>query len=50
MLLVQPPIVFWVDENLRNIWISGTPFLYSYLATVYFVQIGVLIWALWKKV
>ena len=50
MALVQPPIVFWVDTHLGSGWVLGMPFLYVYLGAVYFLLIGVLLWALRKAV
>ena len=50
MLCSQPPIVFWIDKEFKDTWFLGLPFLYGYLAFVYFVQIGILIWTLRKKV
>lgn len=50
MALVQPPIVFWVDERLGPRWLLGLPFLYVYLGVVYVALIGVLIYAALRKV
>jgi hypothetical protein len=50
MALVQPPIVFWVDTHLGSGWVLGMPFLYVYLGAVYFLLIGVLIWAVRRAV
>ena len=50
MALVQPPIVFWVDTHLGSGWVLGMPFLYVYLGAVYFLLIGVLLWALRRAV
>ncbi|MCH7933268.1 MAG: hypothetical protein IIC36_04660 [Gemmatimonadetes bacterium] len=50
MALVQPPIVFWVDTHLGSGWVLGMPFLYVYLGAVYFLLIGVLIWAVLRAV
>ena len=50
MALAQPPIVFWVDRRFEGTWVLGQPLLYVYLGVIYFALIGVLLWALWKKV
>ncbi len=50
MALVQPPIVFWVDTHLGSRWVLGMPFLYVYLGAVYFLLIGVLLWAVRRAV
>ncbi len=50
MALAQPPIVHWVDASFGGGWLLGMPFLYIYLGAIYFALIGVLLWALRKKV
>jgi len=50
MALVQPPIAFWVEARFASAWVLGMPFFYVYLGTVYFALIGVLLWALHKRV
>jgi hypothetical protein len=50
MALAQPPIVFWVDTRFQGAWVLGLPFLYFYLGVIYFFLIGVLLWALRKRV
>ena len=50
MALAQPPIVFWVDGYFERTSVLGLPFLYIYLGVIYFALIGVLLWALRKKV
>ncbi len=50
MALAQPPIVFWVDRYFEGTSVLGLPFLYVYLGAIYFALIGVLLWALRKKV
>jgi len=50
MALAQPPIVFWVDTHFGGEWVLGLPFLYVYLGVIYFSLIGVLLWALRKRV
>ena len=50
MVLVQPPLVFWVDTRFGSAWVLGMPFLYVYLGAVYFALIGVLLWAVWRRV
>jgi hypothetical protein len=50
MVLVQPPIVFWIEERFRSAWLLGLPFFYVYLGFVYFAMIAVLIWTVRRKV
>jgi hypothetical protein len=50
MALAQPPIVYWVDVRFSGVWALGLPFLYVYLGVIYFALIGVLLWALRKRV
>ena len=50
IILSQPPVVFMIDEKFQGDWLLGFPFLYSYLTIIYFSQIGILIWALRRKV
>jgi len=45
MALVQPPLVFMADERMASAWVLGMPAFYVYLGVVYFLMIGVLIWA-----
>lgn len=49
MLLCQPPIVHGLMNRIEP-WILGMPFLFAYLLAVYFLGIGVLVWALRKGV
>lgn len=50
MALVQPPIAFWVEARFASVWVLGLPFFYAYLGAVYFALIGVLLWALRRRV
>ena len=50
MALAQPPIVFWVDRRFAGAWLLGLPVLCVYLSVIYFALIGVLLWALRKRV
>ncbi|MBT8396558.1 MAG: hypothetical protein KJN92_06315 [Gemmatimonadetes bacterium] len=46
--LVEPPFVHsWA--NRIEPWVLGFPFLYTYLLVIYCALIGVLIWALRRK-
>jgi hypothetical protein len=46
--LVEPPFVHsWA--NRIEPWLLGFPFLYTYLLVIYAALIGVLIWALRRK-
>ena len=47
-LLAEPPIVHGVANRVEP-WVLGLPFLYTYLLVVYSGLIGVLIWALRKR-
>ncbi len=47
--LAQPPIVHGLADRVEP-WILGTPFLFAYLLVVYSAAIGVLVWALRKKI
>jgi hypothetical protein len=47
--LCQPPIVHGVVNRVEP-WIGGLPFLYAWLLGVYVAMIGVLVWALRKRV
>lgn len=46
--LVEPPVVHTLANRVEP-WILGVPFLYAYLLLLYFLLIGVLIWALRRK-
>ncbi len=46
--LVEPPFVHSF-ANRTEPWILGFPFLYTYLLVIYSALIGVLIWALRRK-
>ena len=48
LALAEPPIVHSLANRLEP-WILGLPFLYAYLMAVYFALIGVLIWALRRR-
>lgn len=48
-ILVEPPVVYSL-ANRTEPWVLGVPFLYFYLLVVYFVLIGILIWALRRGV
>lgn len=48
MVLVEPPVVHTVANRIEP-WVLGVPFLYAYLLVCYTLLIGVLIWALWRK-
>ena len=50
MALAQPPIVFRVARYFETSFVLGLPVLYVYLGAVYFSMIGVLLWALRKRV
>ena len=46
--LVEPPFVHsWANRT--EPWVLGFPFLYTYLLVIYSALIGVLIWALRRK-
>jgi hypothetical protein len=47
--LVEPPFVHSF-ANRTEPWLLGLPFLYVYLLVLYTALIGVLIWALRKKI
>jgi len=47
-LLVEPPLLFLL-ANRTDPWILGVPFLYAYLFLVYAALIGVLLWALKRR-
>ena len=47
-LMAEPPIVHTLANRIEP-WILGFPFLYSYLLLVYLALIGVLIWALMRR-
>lgn len=49
MVLVEPPVVHTLANRIEP-WVLGVPFLYAYLMVMYFLLIGVLIWALWRKI
>lgn len=40
----QPPLVFWIANRIEP-RIFGAPFIYAYLLVIYFLLIGVLLWA-----
>ena len=46
--LTQPPVVYLVANRVEP-WVLGLPFLYSYLLVLYFALIGVLIWAVRRR-
>lgn len=46
--LVEPPFVHGVANRIEP-WLLGFPFLYTYLLLIYTVLIGVLIWALRRR-
>jgi len=46
--LSQPPMVHGVADRVEP-WILGTPFLFAYLLVVYSAAIGVLVWAMRKR-
>lgn len=46
--LAQPPMVHAAADRVEP-WILGTPFLFAYLLAAYSATIGVLLWALKKK-
>ena len=46
--LVEPPFVNGV-ANRTEPWLLGFPFLYTYLLVIYVALIGVLIWALRRR-
>jgi hypothetical protein len=46
--LVEPPFVNSVANRIEP-WLLGFPFLYTYLLIVYSALIGVLLWALRRK-
>jgi len=47
--LVEPPFVHGIANRVEP-WLLGFPFLYTYLLGIYVVLIGVLIWALRRRV
>lgn len=48
MWLVEPPVVHTLANRVEP-WILGVPFLYAYLLVLYSLLIGVLLWALRRK-
>jgi len=46
--LVEPPFVTGVANRIEP-WLLGFPFLYSYLLLIYAAIIGVLVWALRRR-
>ena len=46
--LVEPPFVNGVANRIEP-WLLGFPFLYTYLLVVYSALIGVLVWALIRR-
>ncbi len=50
MALAQPPLAFWVERSIAGMSVLGLPAFYVYLGGIYFSLIGVLLWALWKRV
>ena len=46
--LVEPPFVHSVANRIEP-WLLGFPFLYTYLLVIYTALIGVLIWALRRR-
>ncbi len=46
--LVEPPFVHGVANRVEP-WLLGFPFLYTYLLVIYVALIGVLIWALRRR-
>ena len=48
LALAEPPIVHTLANRIEP-WILGLPFLYAYLLAVYSALIGVLIWALRRR-
>jgi len=49
MVLVEPPVVHTLANRIEP-WILGVPFLYAYLLVGYSLLIGVLLWAMWRKI
>ena len=43
-LFAEPPLVYWIGNRIEP-FILGMPFLFAYLGLIYFVLIGILIWA-----
>ena len=48
MVLVEPPVVHTLANRIEP-WILGVPFLYAYLLVAYSLLIGVLLWAMRRK-
>jgi len=46
--MVEPPFVHGVANRVEP-WLLGFPFLYTYLLVIYTALIGVLIWALRRR-
>jgi hypothetical protein len=46
--LVEPPFVHGVANRIDP-WLLGFPFLYTYLLVIYVALIGVLVWALRRR-
>ena len=44
----QPPLVFLIANRVEP-WVVGVPFLYAYLLVLYVALIGVLLWAMRKR-
>jgi hypothetical protein len=47
-VLVEPPFVDGVANRIEP-WLLGFPFLYTYLLVIYSALIGVLVWALIRR-
>ena len=49
MAMAEPPVVHTLANRIEP-WLLGVPFLYAYLLVVYSLLIGVLLWAMGRKV
>lgn len=48
LLLAEPPVVHLLANRVEP-WILGVPFLYAYLLLLYVGMIGVLLWAMKRR-
>jgi hypothetical protein len=49
LLMAEPPAVFAFANRIEP-RIAGLPFLYAYLAIIYAGMVGVLVWAMRRRV
>ncbi len=49
LILAEPPVAHTLANRVEP-WLLGMPFLFTYLLAVYLALVGVLIWALRRRV